>query len=271
MFLYGIRAQNVFRCSDQIGAFFSSLSIATPSEDINFIYLTIGLSFVIFIIFIMPKTRSTNDWTEVLLEDKSTNEQGCDQENDGDFWRNMTNVNADEIIEAAIQKKKQRDLAKAKARLTQVSPNKRETGDAQQGKKSPRKFDPKKRNLDKKPFVYEPERDPIILKRRQKQIDYGKNTLGYQNYVESIPKRTRGREHPRTPRKGYKYSRRSWDQQIKLWRIKLHNFDSSNDELDQIAVQVTSMDIDIPTDDASELFDSAFSEAPSETNPLSSC
>lgn len=205
-----------------------------------------------------------NDWTDVLFEDKSTKKEG--QENDGDFWLNMSNVKADDIIEAAIQKKKQRDLAKAKAKQ---SPKKTTATDecvdkttSQPDKKSTSKSDVKKRIFEKKPFISLPERDPVILRRRQKQIDYGKNTLGYQNYVEAIPKTDRAREHPRTPRKGVKYSRRSWDQQIKLWRIKLHNYDPKPDPLaNGVEVMTTSVNIDISADDLSEVFDSAFSEA----------
>lgn len=209
----------------------------------------------------------TNDWTDVLFEDASSNNNGQEQENDSDFWLNMSNVKADDIIEAAIQKKKLRDLAKAKltqpANTNQSSSNNTDLTSGPVEKKSPSKAGVKKRIFEKKPFVYQPENDPIILRRRQKQIDYGKNTLGYQNYVGSIPKKTRAREHPRTPRKGVKYSRRSWDQQIKLWRIKLHNYDPQPSN-EQIHVMETTCDVEICSDDVSEVFDSAFSEAPSE-------
>jgi len=74
--------------------------------------------------------------------------------------------------------------------------------------------------------------DKTIIERRQKDIDYGKNTMGYQNYVELVPKEKREKSDPRTPEKFIKYSRRSWDQQVKLWRLKLHAYDPNDGEND---------------------------------------
>lgn len=75
----------------------------------------------------------------------------------------------------------------------------------------------------RRPVEYE--KDIEILVRRQKQIDYGKNTLGYENYLRQVPKEQRTKEHPRTPPKHIKYSRRAWDGLVRVWRKKLHCFD----------------------------------------------
>lgn len=81
----------------------------------------------------------------------------------------------------------------------------------------------KRRNNIKTPVEYE--NDQQVIFRRQKQLDYGKNTIGYQAYLTKVPKNSRTRENPVTPDKFVKYSRRSWDQQVKIWRKKIHEFD----------------------------------------------
>ncbi|KAG7282701.1 hypothetical protein CRUP_017627 [Coryphaenoides rupestris] len=74
------------------------------------------------------------------------------------------------------------------------------------------------------------ETNAAVLKRRQKQIQYGKNTSGYQNYLQQIPKHLRDHKfQPSTPIKYRKYSRRSWDMQVRMWRRALHLWDPPSD------------------------------------------
>lgn len=67
--------------------------------------------------------------------------------------------------------------------------------------------------------------DEERLASRQKQIEFGKNTVGYERYLSAVPKAQRKRGHPRTPDKLQICSRRSWNGQIVVWRRSLHAFD----------------------------------------------
>ncbi|XP_053609695.1 histone RNA hairpin-binding protein isoform X4 [Plodia interpunctella] len=107
--------------------------------------------------------------------------------------------------------------------------------DAQEKSKSRKRPRPNsKSEAEKKPRPprkpLELETDMSVLGRRQKQIDYGKNTVGYHNYTTKVPLDQRTKDHPKTPDKYTKYSRRSWDTLIKLWRKQLHEYDDSADK-----------------------------------------
>ena len=69
------------------------------------------------------------------------------------------------------------------------------------------------------------EMDEHRLKQRQKQIDYGKNTNEYDNYLRQVPLHRRQRHHMRTPDKNQRQSKRSWDHAVRSWRKYLHQFD----------------------------------------------
>ncbi|PRW32578.1 Oocyte-specific histone RNA stem-loop-binding 2 [Chlorella sorokiniana] len=76
------------------------------------------------------------------------------------------------------------------------------------------------------PPTTERESDPHRLAQRQKQVDLGKNTLGYQRYRAAVPRDKRNRkEHPITPDVHQVCSKRAFDGQVKKWRRMLHEWD----------------------------------------------
>ena len=70
------------------------------------------------------------------------------------------------------------------------------------------------------------ETDPHRLSQRQRQIDFGKNTVGYQRLSEAYPnKRNRPRDVPKTPDVHKKCSKRAFDGLVRVWRRRLHEWD----------------------------------------------
>jgi histone RNA hairpin-binding protein len=56
---------------------------------------------------------------------------------------------------------------------------------------------------------------------KMKQISYGKNTLGYDEYTKKVPKSRRSNDrilHPQTPDPYEKIPKRQWDGKLKAWR-----------------------------------------------------
>jgi len=73
-----------------------------------------------------------------------------------------------------------------------------------------------------------------VLARRTKQISYGKNTSEYKTYRQQVPKSQRLPNQPTTPYKYQVCSRRSFDAQIKLWRIGLHHYHETTVDLEEL-------------------------------------
>eukprot|EP00899_Mesostigma_viride_P012443 jgi/Mesvir1/2119/Mv16647-RA.1 len=72
---------------------------------------------------------------------------------------------------------------------------------------------------------FDPVTDPQRLSQRQKQIDYGKNTIAYARYLKEVPRHHRRRSDPATPDKSRGISKRCFDGLVRAWRRKLHQWD----------------------------------------------
>ena len=73
------------------------------------------------------------------------------------------------------------------------------------------------------------ETDDRRLGQREKQIQYGKATLGYR-LSQLQASRDDEDAAARTPRASQKCSKRCWDAQVREWRVKLHSHDPESEE-----------------------------------------
>ena len=67
--------------------------------------------------------------------------------------------------------------------------------------------------------------DESTIKSRQKQIDHGKNTIGYNNYIRTLSYNNRHPNDPITPPSNMGCSTRSFHGFCSQWRIRLHRYD----------------------------------------------
>ena len=69
------------------------------------------------------------------------------------------------------------------------------------------------------------------VQKRQRQIQLGKMSEGYQNYIAKVPKEKRipnELKHPKTPDVYLKVSKRNFEKQMRNWRNLLHLWDDPN-------------------------------------------
>ncbi|CAH0516709.1 unnamed protein product [Peronospora belbahrii] len=100
-----------------------------------------------------------------------------------------------------------------------------------------------------KTLADEKETDPHRLAQRQKQIDYGKNTIGYDRYCAQVPRRQRHpKQHPMTPDKTMRIGKKGFDGIIRKWRQALHKYDPP--ELAEATKAMTTDNQNIVTGDA---------------------
>ncbi|RNF23306.1 uncharacterized protein Tco025E_02833 [Trypanosoma conorhini] len=86
------------------------------------------------------------------------------------------------------------------------------------------------------------------LKQRQRQVQYGKETVGYSNYLRAVPSRCdrefRNPMHPMTPRPEYDCSKRTFDRYLNIWRRQLHlwdDYDPNNLEPQYVRIGIPTL------------------------------
>uniref|UniRef100_A0A183BXQ2 SLBP_RNA_bind domain-containing protein n=1 Tax=Globodera pallida TaxID=36090 RepID=A0A183BXQ2_GLOPA len=67
--------------------------------------------------------------------------------------------------------------------------------------------------------------DLVTLQRRDKDLNRMKEKLTYKHYLSQVPKWSRNKKaHPRTPNKYTNHTRRSWDKQVRLWKLAIYKW-----------------------------------------------
>jgi Histone RNA hairpin-binding protein RNA-binding domain len=89
------------------------------------------------------------------------------------------------------------------------------------------------------------ETDPRRLEQRQKQIDIGKNTRGYDKYSQSVAHHKRHlskaqSDHPLTPDIYQRCSKRAFDGKVREWRRLLHMWDPDPGHQPSISAATTA-------------------------------
>ncbi|KAJ7285391.1 hypothetical protein O6H91_Y336400 [Diphasiastrum complanatum] len=82
------------------------------------------------------------------------------------------------------------------------------------------------------------EHDVHRISQRSRQINFGKNTLGYERYINLVPRRRRVKSEPHTPEIHQVCSKRSWDGQVSKWRRCLHFYDTPVQEDEEFPEEI---------------------------------
>ena len=72
---------------------------------------------------------------------------------------------------------------------------------------------------------------------RRKQITFGMSTEGWKKFIELVPEGDRKRIDPIPPDVEQKCSKRSFDGQVRLWRQRLHLFDTAKTQQDVVEIR----------------------------------
>lgn len=99
-----------------------------------------------------------------------------------------------------------------------------------------------KYKIDKEKLMKSTESDAECLRKRQKQINFGKVTPEYQRYIAAVDKHKREVYHPRTPNKFRRCSRRKFDGLVKKWRKALHVWDENPEALKDFKFSIADSD-----------------------------